>query len=201
MLYTSLTTVAGFASLALTPDSSRSGIRGFRFPWSHYGLALDDCIYSCLYVMLIPQKYLENFGMKAEHKTESGTLMGRFLSFLGRFTFKRFRWVLAGTVLLAGVSVWGISLITINDNPTRWFESRHPIRVADKVLNEHFGGTYMGYLALESTSGDKESFAQYVDGLNQRLANYRNEIMDSPHSEDVVQLVTGKISELRTYVI
>ena len=54
----------------------------------------------------------------------------------------------------------------------------------------------MGYLALESAV-EKESFARYLDGLNQRLNNYRNEKIDIPHSEAVVQLVTSKISELR----
>ena len=134
MLYTSLTTVAGFSSLALTPIPPVQ-VFGVFVSFGVIMAWIWTIAFIPAYVMLIPQKYLENFGMKAEHKTESGTLIGGFLSFLGGFTFKRFRWVLAGTLLLAGVSVWGISLITINDNPTRWFESNHPIRVADKVLN------------------------------------------------------------------
>ena len=27
-------------------------------------------------------------------------------------------------------------------NPVRWFKSSHEIRVADEILNRHFGGTY-----------------------------------------------------------
>ena len=50
--------------------------------------------------------------------------------------------------MLVLVTIYGISQIQINDNPTRWFKRTHPIRVADRVLNEHFGGTYMAYLAL-----------------------------------------------------
>ncbi|SMG66579.1 RND superfamily exporter [methanotrophic bacterial endosymbiont of Bathymodiolus sp.] len=53
------------------------------------------------------------------------------------------------TVSLVGVAAYGISQINVNDNPIKWFAESHPIRVADRVLNEHFGGTYMAYLALE----------------------------------------------------
>jgi predicted RND superfamily exporter protein len=48
------------------------------------------------------------------------------------------------------ISVYGITRIQINDNPVRWFRRDHPIRVADRVLNEHFGGTYNAFLVLET---------------------------------------------------
>ncbi|MFQ6110849.1 MAG: DNA polymerase, partial [Nitrospinota bacterium] len=44
----------------------------------------------------------------------------------------------------------GVMQITVNDNPVRWFKERHPIRVADRVLNEGFGGTYTAYLVAEA---------------------------------------------------
>ena len=196
MLYTSLTTVAGFSSLGLTPIPPVQVFGVF----VSFGVIIAwiwTIAFIPAYIMLIPQKYLENFGMATEHKSESATLLGRFLNFLSGFTFNRFRWVLVGTVLLAAGSIWGISLITINDNPTRWFESKHPIRVADKVLNEHFGGTYMGYLALEPVV-EKESFSKFVEGLTERLTNFPQETIEIPHIQDVVQLLTKKILELQT---
>jgi predicted RND superfamily exporter protein len=42
--------------------------------------------------------------------------------------------------------------IQINDNPVRWFKEQHRIRVADRVLNEHFAGTYDAFLVLEHDS-------------------------------------------------
>jgi hypothetical protein len=36
----------------------------------------------------------------------------------------------------------------VNDNPVNWFHKGHKIRVADRALNKHFGGTYMAYLVL-----------------------------------------------------
>uniref|UniRef100_UPI0035624A79 MMPL family transporter n=1 Tax=Pontiella sp. TaxID=2837462 RepID=UPI0035624A79 len=43
----------------------------------------------------------------------------------------------------------GISRIKVNDNPVKWFTPNHRIRVADQVLNAHFGGTYTAYLTLQ----------------------------------------------------
>jgi hypothetical protein len=67
------------------------------------------------------------------------------------------------------VAVFGISRISINDNPIKWFSPSHPIRVADHVLNEHFGGTYMGYLALESKPTDQGP-DQYADAALKRMS-------------------------------
>ena len=52
------------------------------------------------------------------------------------------------------LSVAGLLQIQINDNPVRWFKEQHRIRVADKVLNEHFAGTYDAFLVLEYAGGD-----------------------------------------------
>jgi len=51
-------------------------------------------------------------------------------------------------------AVYGISKIQINDNPVKWFKKNHSIRVADRVLNKHFGGTYEAYLVLEGAQHD-----------------------------------------------
>ena len=195
MFFTSVTTVAGFASLALTPIPPVQ-VFGIFVSFGVIMAWLWTITFIPAYVMLIPEKALENFGMNLEHKVETQGLMGRLLGFLGGFTFKRHKWVLTGTVVIMAVSAWGISLISINDNPTRWFESKHPIRVADRVLNEHFGGTYMGYLALEPEV-EKESFSQYTDGLHHRLTSYYKEKIDVPHMKATVDLVANKISELR----
>ena len=57
---------------------------------------------------------------------------------------------MALTVAMIAVSVLGISRIEINDNPVRWFRPDHKIRVADRVLNEHFAGTYNAFLVLQA---------------------------------------------------
>jgi len=150
MLYTSLTTAVAFLSLALTPIP----------PVQVFGIFIAIGVmvaWVCTVtfvpasVMFISAEKLENFGL-TEHNAEanSHSLMTRVLRSLGQGTFRYAKPILAVTALLTAVALWGISQIVINDNPIKWFEPGHPIRVADKVLNAHFGGTYMGYLSLEA---------------------------------------------------
>ncbi len=149
MLYTSLTSAAGFGSLALAPIPPVQvfGIfvaLGVLLAW------LFTVMFIPAFVMMLPERSLENFGAPAGHAEEAGahTASGRLLRWMGRFAYRNAKAVIAASVVLAVVAAYGISLIEVNDNPTKWFRKSHPIRVADRVLNEHFGGTYMAYLAL-----------------------------------------------------
>ncbi len=147
MLYTSLTSAAGFASLALAPIPP---VQVFGI-FIAFGIMLAwvmTITFIPAYIMFIPQKKLETFGA-VSHEEADKTLMTRILRKLGYFTFKQAKLIIILTVVLAVIAVYGITKIQINDNPTKWFAKSHPIRIADKVLNEHFGGTYMAYLALE----------------------------------------------------
>jgi hypothetical protein len=97
-------------------------------------------------------------------------LLARALVKLGRFAFRRGKLITALTVLVLGVSVAGIARIQINDNPVRWFKENHRIRVADKVLNEHFAGTYDAFVVLEANTdetmaGFKRGAAALLDEL------------------------------------
>jgi predicted RND superfamily exporter protein len=143
MLFTSLTSAAGFASLALTPipPVQTFGIfvaLGVLLAW------LLTVTFVPAYIMFIPERKLTGFGAVRE----GGARMTHFLNWAGGMTFRRARSILVVSLLCVAVAAYGISKIEINDNPTRWFKSSHPIRVADRVLNDHFSGTYMAYLAL-----------------------------------------------------
>jgi predicted RND superfamily exporter protein len=74
------------------------------------------------------------------------------------------------TVATLLVSLYGINKIQINDNPVKWFTEKHPIRVADKVLNSHFGGTYEAYLVLEAKE-EVVSPARTAAILKERLSS------------------------------
>jgi hypothetical protein len=170
MLYTSLTSAAGFASLAITPIPPVQvfGLfvaMGIMIAW------LLTVTFIPAFIMLIPERRLASFGAKHhadEEAAAKATLMGRALAGVGRFTWNHAKLVLTGTVLTAVVAGYGITLIQVNDNPTRWFKASHPIREADRVLNQHFGGTYMAYLAL--IPEDKaESMADYSAELAGRM--------------------------------
>jgi predicted RND superfamily exporter protein len=59
------------------------------------------------------------------------------------------------TAMALVVAIYGITKIQINDNPVKWFKENHAIRVADRVLNHHFGGTYEAYLVLEGAAAEE----------------------------------------------
>ena len=170
MLYTSLTSAAGFASLAITPIPP---VQVFGI-FVAIGVLLAWFItitFLPAFIMLIPERSLEKFGAAATanaDEDETHTVMGRLLGAAGRFTYYKAKYVLGFSVLLIAVAIYGITQITVNDNPTRWFKASHPIRVADRVLNEHFGGTYMAYLALAPES-DAEDLDDYAADFEARL--------------------------------
>ncbi|MEY8829746.1 RND family transporter [Sedimentitalea sp. XS_ASV28] len=168
MLFTSLTTAAGFASLALTPIPPVQVFGVF----IAIGVALAwlwSMTFIPAYIMMIPERRLESFARLGAAKAADDTSMGRALGATGRFTFRKSRLVLVGTAAVAVLAGFGITRIEINDNPVKWFTPSHPIRVADRVLNEHFGGTYMAYLALDA--GDAGAvLGDYTPGLMERAA-------------------------------
>lgn len=171
MLFTSLTTTAGFLSLAFAriPPVQVFGVfvaLGVMLAW------LLTMTFIPASISLMKKSWFEGFGV-SEDDSESAFL-NRVLAATGRFSFKRWKLVLVGTVILVGFSAYGISKIVINDNPVKWFTPKHEIRIADEVLNEHFGGTYTAYLVMEADNKDDEIFKEpemlrYVEKLQDYL--------------------------------
>ncbi|MCU0856907.1 MAG: efflux RND transporter permease subunit, partial [Pontiellaceae bacterium] len=153
MLYTSLTTIAGFASLITTP------IPPVQVFGAHVaiGVALAWVLTMTLvpaYIMLfVPQRMLDRIpAKKADHK-RSG--LDRMLEKTGGFSYNHWKLISVVSVLIAVFSVVGIRRIHVNDNPVKWFTTNHRIRIADAVLNRHFGGTYTAYLTLTPENASK----------------------------------------------
>ena len=150
MLYTSLTSAAGFISLALTPIPPVQVFGmfvavGIMIAW------LCTILFVPAYIMMIKESALANFGAAVVHEEEA-TRLGRLLKTLGQGTYRKAKPVLGVMVLVCAVAIFGVTRIRINDNPIKWFAESHPIRQADKALNDHFAGTYMAYLVFEDTS-------------------------------------------------
>ncbi|MCI4650803.1 MMPL family transporter [Phaeodactylibacter sp.] len=160
MLYTSITTVIGFGALVLTPIPPVQvfGIFvaiGVAMAW------LWTILFIPAYIMLLPGKTLENFGQKPASGDHRGWL-DVFLSSVRKISFNHAKAVVASALVLIAISVWGIQQIVVNDNPTRWFEEDHPIRLADTEMNKHLAGTYDTYFALSPTNEqiDKDQVQQ-----------------------------------------
>jgi len=167
MLYTSLTSAAGFASLAMTPIPPVQvfGIfvaAGIMFAW------VLTVTFIPAFVMFISPKRLENFGAVHGAGNENVAPTGwlaRSLQWMGGATYRRAKPILAIALVVLVIAAYGISRININDNPVKWFAKSHPIRIADRVLNEHFGGTYMAYLSLEYAGADDREVFKRPDVL------------------------------------
>ena len=150
MLYTSLTSAAGFASLAFTPIPP---VRVFGV-FVAFGILLAFVLtmtFIPAYVVSLSPKRLAKLPQPSSSSAEAHGLLARVLPWIGRRAVGRAKInaVLAAVVL--AVSIFGISKIEINDNPVRWFRPSHRIRVADRVLNKHFAGTYPAFLVLEQS--------------------------------------------------
>ncbi|MDJ0838459.1 MAG: MMPL family transporter [Acidobacteriota bacterium] len=162
MLYTTLTTMVGFASLAATPIPP---VRVFGLHVAFgVGMAwLLTMVFIPAYLMLfVPSSALTGLAKK-EAAAQQGGRLQRFLEGLGSFSYRHAKAILAVTMVVLVVAAYGISLIRVNDNPVKWFTPDHPVRVADKVLNEHFGGTYTAYLTFSpDDSGQAESASQWL---------------------------------------
>ncbi len=146
MLFTSLTSAAGFGSLALTPIPPVQ-VFGIFVAFGIIAAWLLTITFIPAYIALLSEKRLTGFG-RGQGNEGATSLIERIVRSNGLFAARRPKVVVLGTLVLIVVAGWGITKIEINDNPVRWFRQDHPIRVADRVLNEHFGGTYMAYLAL-----------------------------------------------------
>jgi predicted RND superfamily exporter protein len=183
MLYTSLTSAAGFASLALTPIPPVQvfGILvalGIMIAW------VFTVTFVPAYVMFLSEKGLENFGASVVHE-EKQTWLTRLLHGTGRLTATAARPILVAMAILAGIAVYGITQVNINDNPIKWFAKNHPIRQADIELNQHFAGTYMAYLVLQD-GRDPNVTVEYVNDLRERLrAKIEDLAADMPKARDV----------------
>ena len=177
MLYTSLTSSAGFASLALTPIPP---VRIFGI-FVAIGIMLAwflTIVFIPAYVMLLKEESLASFGVVRKEDTGEvkQTLLSRILHQMGELTYNQSKLIIILTVVAIGISVYGISKIQINDNPVKWFKKSHPIRVADKVLNEHFGGTYEAYLVLKAKPG----VFNIMDAKKEVTAAFSSAIDDAP---------------------
>ena len=168
MIYTSLTTMIGFGSLALTPIP----------PVQAFGMfvAFGVLIGWLTTIVFIPAFLLSQSGDMLKRGITGATAadesaLGTLLPKIGRFAQARKAMIAAAVSALFVVSAYGISLIQINDNPVNWFKAGEKVRVADHVMNKHFAGTYMAFLRF---NGARESMkepvvAKWIDGLQQHL--------------------------------
>ena len=168
MLFTSLTSSAGFTSLALTPIPP---VRVFGI-FVAIGIMLAWLLTILIipaYIMLIKEKHCTAIGMVKSGDLDTDTsIINRHLRWIGKTSCRNPLMVLGCNLLVVIIGVAGILMIQVNDNPVKWFKKSHEIRVADRVLNTHFGGTYEAYLVLSGTT-DIQTSAEEAKWLGEKL--------------------------------
>lgn len=195
ILYTSLTTAAGFFSLTFTsiPPARVFGAFlsiGVMIAW------LYTVIFVPAYIMMIPDAKLENFGMSARGKEKENGLT-RILKATGRLTYYRAKSVLVLSVILVGVAIWGITQIRINDNYAKRFTASHPIRQADVAFNKHLDGTYAAYLILEGERPERLT-DKGIEKAAQDLMHFGDEIKPQfPQAPDLAKRIQESLPKLK----
>ncbi|WP_154223107.1 efflux RND transporter permease subunit [Marinicella rhabdoformis] len=150
MLFTSVTSAVGFASLMLTPIPPVQVFGAFVASGIFLAFALT-MLFVPAYLISLDEAALKNLQTR---KSTGVGLKQWNLKKWGIFALNKRMSLLLFFVVLSGLSAWGVSKIQINDNPVRWFKADHPIRIADEVLNEHFAGTYDAYIVLQHSDPD-----------------------------------------------
>lgn len=160
MLYTSLTSTAGFVSLTLTPIPPVQ-VFGLFVAFGIMLAWLLTIIFIPAYIMLMKEESLASFGVITKKAAETShgkhdSLLTRILRRLGAYTHSHAKLIIATSLVILAGAGYGITKIQVNDNPVKWFKKDHAIRIADKVLNNHFGGTYEAYLVLENATNQTD---------------------------------------------
>jgi predicted RND superfamily exporter protein len=178
MLFTSLTTVAGFISLALTPIPPVQvfGIFvafGILVAW-FLSLTLNPAI-----GMLISDKTLRNFG----REDDAHGVLARLMHGFRNLAWKRNVSIIVVALVVVVTAAVGLTMIVVNDNPVKWFKKSHPIRQADITMNSHLAGTYMNYLVFQGEEPDAMK--------NPVVQRYIQSVQDDLIKERIVGATTG----------
>jgi len=168
LIYTDLTTAAGFAALA-TGHIIPVKVFGLLVAFGTLVILLTSFTLVPAVLMLIPEAKLARLTVR-EDLAESR--LSRWLWRLGEVSLYRRRAVVGVGLALLALAAVGISRIRVNNNMVAWFKPHSEVRQADTELNRRLGGTATSYLVAV---GDQEGAMQqpetlrYLEGLQQDL--------------------------------
>ena len=175
MLFTSLTSAIGFLSLLLTPIPPVQVFGAF----VAFGILLAFVLTITLipaYIVRMKPGSLEKLATRSK-TPHNDTLLARVLRNSGAFAMRRGKLITAAAAVVIAVSIAGINRIEINDNPVRWFKENHPIRIADRILNDHFAGTYDAFVVL--THEDDDALPAFMNSAHNLLSGVNEESASS----------------------
>ncbi|WP_259369593.1 RND family transporter [Colwellia sp. MB02u-10] len=172
MLFTSITSAVGFYSLMLTPIPPVKVFGAFIGTGILLAFVLT-ITYIPAYIARMKPETLAKLQRAIALMEQKGKL-ATSLEKLGAFSVKRGKLILIAFIALFAVSLVGVNRIIINDNPVNWFKADHEIRIADKVLNQHFAGTYDAWIVFSNNQPPPQTalnrFREILDGANESEA-------------------------------
>lgn len=184
MLFTSLTTIVGFASLAFTPIPPVEVFGSF-VAIGVFLAWLLTMTFLPAFISLMPEKSLENFGTAEEEA--KGTLLDKFLAFTFRVSKSNGKLILTVVTILFVISGYGVTKIIVNDNPVNWFKPDHELRKADVLMNSKIGGTYMSHLVF---TGEEDVIK------SPEVVNYIRNLQDKMDKDERVGATTSVVDIL-----
>ncbi len=144
VVITSLTTMAGFASLA---TSSLRSIRDF-------GIYTSIGVFAAMVISLtfVPAvlRLLSPPREVASRRRHDHRWVSAGLPALSRLAVGKRRWIYVGILLLAAVSIIGIAKIRVGSTMVGMFHEDSEIFQASKMLNEKFGGTEVMNIVIDT---------------------------------------------------
>lgn len=188
LLYTSLTTMVGFASLAFTPIP----------PVQIFGLFVAFGIASAwlLTITMLPALIMLQKESTLQKKFKNGVfsqdqgVFSAWMTKIGPWSLKYAKPILYTALALGVLSTYGLSQIHLNDSPVWWFKPGEAVRQATEVLNDRLGGTSLAYVVAEGEEGVFKSpeVLQYLEGL-QRFVERDPRVGKTTSLTDVVKRI------------
>ncbi|MBI4457117.1 MAG: MMPL family transporter [Acidobacteria bacterium] len=161
IVYSDLTTTAGFASLGIGPIIPVR-IFGFLVAFGTLVILLMSFTLVPALMTLIREEGLRNHAPKERQEASRAT---EWLGKVGQLSLRRSKTVVLLSTVLVVLSVAGIARIRINNNMIRWFKEHSAVRTADRALNESMGGTAPLYLVATATQQDAMKDPAVLRGL------------------------------------
>lgn len=206
VIMTSLTTAAGFMALN-TSGTESIGILGIFTSLGVLFALLISLTWLPAWLSLLPvPKWIQ--------KREKYFISQRFASWWGDRLIRFERYLIPFLIIVALLSVWGMTRLHHEFSSIENFPDNHPLRQANDFVNEHFAGTTAFQIMIEGEEagavknpallkgmrnvgryartldhvGDTQSITDFVARINKVLHNDQEEYYRIP---DSMEIVTG----------
>lgn len=170
IIFSDLTTAAGFASLAIGPIVPVK-VFGLVVGFGTLVILLMSFTLVPAILSLLSEKKLAALCSKAAAEKPPAAL-----EWIGRLATQKSKAMLLGGAVVLILSVIGVSRIHINNNMIMWFRPQSDIRKAEKIINEKLGGSATAYIIAEGKEQDTfknpENLA-YIDSIQKKITGLK----------------------------